>query len=771
MSVRCLTSLALLWLCVTGNVSAQAVGPSEFITHFDSIPNFAHVPTVISVKNGDWSDPQTWDTGALPRDEDIVLVRHSILYDMARARAHTIGIAPGAILAHAVDMSTHLAVGTLQVQPGGTYAIGTLEQPIQLPHPATVVIRNIPVCPTDDGACLFDPFQFGTGILAIDGTVTMHGSVKSPTFLRLATEPKAGDVTLTLASTPSGWNTGDKLILPDTRQLTLARDYLHGDANQLREKHWEELVIQSMAGSVVTLTTPLSFDHKGARDGKGVIRFLPHVGNLTRTISLFSEDPNGIQGHTLFTGRSVIDIRYANFTNLGRTTVHPLSNTVAHTDGTFTIGANQIARYALHMHHTIGPESEKTPENGRQFTLIGNAIDTAPKLGIAIHASHYGLVQDNIVYNAMGAAFVTEDGSESYNIFEHNFAVRSDGSGVGLATDTGRGFAHEGAGFWFRRTANMTIRNNVAANARHANFIVFLSKLPIRYPLFQGADPMAEGQYISSKEHNIVHPLAFSGNEGYASQRSGLELWRLSNIPYTSPYTITKTVLWHNRTAGMNFGYASNAVRVHDVVNLGDPEALSTVREHRLGVESLRFEPESRGFDVVLAPPSFLTLDTVEVQGYKVGADLTVEGRSDGGKALFIVDSVFSNATNIRVQPLAMNTYPLYAELRNVQYAVLAGYPLLTITMGNVISITPQHTLVYSHDGRDGDDFELFALDQAPDAIVMKTRGRVRGSPEEGLTNSQTWETYGIAIGGGMTPCLITRSDIIGFVCPISSTP
>ncbi len=49
----------------------------------------------------------------------------------------------------------------------------------------------------------------------------------------------------------------------------------------------------------------------------GQLRFLPHVGNLTRSITIDSVNPNGTRGHVLFTDRANVDIRYAHFENLG----------------------------------------------------------------------------------------------------------------------------------------------------------------------------------------------------------------------------------------------------------------------------------------------------------------------------------------------------------------------------------------------------------------------------------------------------------------------
>ena len=184
---------------------------------------------------------------------------------------------------------------------------------------------------------------------------------------------------------------------------------------------WEELTVSDISpdGRTVTLAVPLVYDHLGARDFNNVLEFLPHVGNLTRNVVVRSEDPNGTRGHMLSNHMADVDIRYALFKDLGRTTYLPLNTTT-----------NHIGRYPIHMHHVIGPMT--TPANGYQFTLVGNAVDggsveTQFKWGITVHGTHYGSIKDNVVYNYNGAAIATEDGSESFNEFDHNFVMRGIG--------------------------------------------------------------------------------------------------------------------------------------------------------------------------------------------------------------------------------------------------------------------------------------------------------------------------------------------------------
>src|SRR5207253_7367277 len=95
-----------------------------------------------------------------------------------------------------------------------------------------------------------DPTQLGTGVQGL-GRITMHGSVKTPTFLRLAREPIAGATTLVLERPVQGWRTGDRLVIPDTRQL---RGEQRGPN---RQSHDEQVQIASVSGDQVTLAAPL----------------------------------------------------------------------------------------------------------------------------------------------------------------------------------------------------------------------------------------------------------------------------------------------------------------------------------------------------------------------------------------------------------------------------------------------------------------------------------------------------------------------------------
>ena len=481
------------------------------------IPLLCPNPTVASVGAGAWSNRTTWSTGRVPAANDRVTVEagHTVIYDVASDAAIDCVEVHGR-LAFKTDVSTRLKVVTIMVLANGSLEIGTPGEPVAPAVTAEVVIADRPFDTS------IDPGQVGHGIVAL-GSVTLHGAVKTPTFSRVSREPLAGQTSLALEQPVAGWQAGDRIVIPDTRQLRsnqAGRDY---------QAQTEKLEIASISGTSVRLRTPLAYDHKGARDAAGALEFLPHVGNLTRNISVRSENPAGTRGHTIFLSRAEIDVRYVEFGELGRTRIGSLDNTTFDSEGRVTkIGTNQIGRYAVHFHHAFGATT--TPANGYQFTLVGNSIDGSSKWGITVHHSHYGLIQDNVVYNTRGAGVVTEDGSESYNLFDHNFSLRTAGS---RDAAPGNGYSSvlpnpggDGSAFWFRGPNN-TIRNNVAAAAAESGFglpVTALGVVPV--PRFKGADTSIAAESAALDTAHAIVP-EFANNEAYRSdpdrRRVGVE--------------------------------------------------------------------------------------------------------------------------------------------------------------------------------------------------------------------------------------------------------
>lgn len=731
----------MMWLllaCLFPSLALAQQGPVCLRTSHDRVPHFAQFPTNTTIANGAWSDLGIWSEHRLPAETDVVLVKHDLLYDREAGVAAVVGIDAGAFLKFSTVATTTLSVGVLLVLPGGTLEIGTAAQPVRPEVTATITIRDAPLGTTNDGAGIYDPEQWGAGLLVIDGTISLHGTARQPTFARLTAEVPPGATSLLLAAPVLGWQPGDRLILPDSRHVL--PPVLH--------THWEELTLSQAQGTALTLATPTAWVHPGARDAAGAPMDLrPHVANLTRNVVIRSEDPTGTRGHVAFLGASRVDIRYVGFRDLGRTTFHPLDSTTFNASGVVThVGANQVGRYMLHIHR-LRPPTAGVPT----FTLVGNAVDggSAPhtrKWGIAVHDSKSGLIAQNVVYNVAGAgvAFEEGDGKEDHNVLEHNIVVRVNGWGCSRADSCMPG--REGDGYWFRGTNNY-IRGNVAANVGLHGYTFF------------GGGPF----------------LQFQDNEYYGG-RNGLTMWHINGAgttkpKYDAPQSVVKNfTAWNVWEYGIGLGYPSINVTFDGLRAVGDPV--------HMGQAGWYFgDYQTRGF----------VIKNADIQGFRVGIHIPL--RNDG--LLTIEDAILANHTNIYVGSIGAPggigspMVPRETILRRVLFGRL---PLATpIKDGSVIR--PQRNItmalmphnsnssplladrvsIEDYNGTAGDSFRVFSPAQHPDFIVPQTGSRpsLIGVPVAGLTNTQAWEQYGLAMAGEIAPCVdtTTHPEIVGFTC------
>jgi hypothetical protein len=710
----------VLVLSLATIVSALAQAPEHFppvsgVAH--GIPRLCAAPSSASTRDGDWSNPSTWSNGRVPSSGDLVLITRgtAVTYDAVSDSPVSCIDVEGA-LRFSPRVNTRLTVGTLTVVATGRLEIGTQESPIADDVSAEIVIADQPIDTTRD------PEQFGGGLIGL-GTIRMHGSARRPTFVPLVAEPRAGQTRVLLDGRPSGWRPGDRLVLPDTRQLG------DGERGSRYQPRWEELTAAAVSNGTVTLAAPLAFDHAGAHRPDGTVEFLPHVGNLTRNVIVRSANPRGVRGHVLFVNRADVDIRYARFVDLGRTRPGVLDNTEFAADGTVRhVGTNPIGRYALHLHHVFGPAM---PAAGApQFTLIGNAIDGAAKWGLTIHNSHFGLVRDNVVYDARGAGIVAEDGSETMNVFEHNFVMRSEGSGEfaprsgygGAANDPGG----EGSGFWLRGPNNL-VRDNVAANVEVFGFDVAAGSLgTVRAPRGPGANTSEEGGYRSLDTTTAALP-EFSGNEAYGAMQTGVAIgWN---------GTLTNTRVWHTTRQGIA-AYPVDELTIDGAVVRGDPAILARDYENPAGIWLTNYAAKH------------VIIRRADIQGLRVGVfspfSLTAEtepGRGDG--TVTVEDSYFRAYVGVAIGTAYLRAgrpSPKKAIVSRSRFDALdvpaARYPPAAISMNyGMASGDPQPReplRVVDFNGHPGDSFRLF---------------------------------YSLGVSEAPAPCRATRQDVSGLVC------
>lgn len=590
---RCIPALGLLGVTL---LFLPKVAFAQIVTPNDRIPDFCGTPTITSARTGNWIDTGTWNLNRVPTTTDVVQIAagHTVTFNAAAlASVDCLGIHGRFVMDTTANRSIKAA--NYLVYSDGEFQAGTAASPVPSTVNIDIAIANKALDTTNDGNGVFDPSQYGTAFLSL-GKVTMHGAAKNPTFVRLASSPRAGNTTFALAQAVNGWQVGDQLVLPDSRQEPTE----DGDG-RLSYRQLEVRTLQSISADnqTITFSPALTFNHPCTtdEDSNGQPDFCPHVANLTRNVVVHSESRTGTRGHVMFTNRATIDVRYAAFEGLGRTTFNDLNSTTFDGNGNPTrIGTNQIGRYSLHLHHLMGPSPTVDPEY--QYRLVGNSVyensATTPeqKWGITLHNTHYGLVQNNVMYNIGGAGLVTEDGSESNNVIENNFVAKiTSNGGRDEHFDSTRGIAREGVGYWFRGPNNY-VRGNVAANMGEdtgdveASYgfkysMMFLGN--IRVPNSRGADTSVTGQY-TTRNGNGLPLLEFANNEMYG-QIQGLTIWWLCSVDTDAvagcgKSVLSDTVMWHvSRYA--YYGYPANNYEFNGLKVYGDASVLGSCCEFK----------------------------------------------------------------------------------------------------------------------------------------------------------------------------------------------
>ena len=735
---------------------AATCNVKECVTMHDVIPNFASQPTISSVQTGTWTNPSTWNLGRIPANNDIVSIdpNTTVTINDVGAVASIIGVQSSGTLRFQPDVQTGLSVVTLMVMPNGKLEVGTPLNPINAG--SSITFTNQPL------NFISDPRQFGGGLISVDGNVTFHGLAKTP-FQRLSVEPSAGNVNLTFTQPVSGWQVGDKVFLPDSMHFSHT-----GGAYTNRS---ETGFIASIApnGLSVTLAAPLKFNHPGARNGNDLLELLPHVGNLTRNILIQSEAPTGVRGHTLFTGRSTVDIYNTTFKNLGRTTLDPLDNTTFDASGNVLhMGTNHIGRYPLHIHHNYGPYPTSDPY---QFTLSGNVVDDDAvtnkfKWGITVHGSHYGLIDRNVVYNAAGWGIGTEDGSESFNLFRGNFVTKVQGKWSLSKTENGHGFWLRGPNNYLRDNVVSNISAQYIGDSIGYNFyFVYLGNVCI--PKFKGAD-MTQ---CTTMNGNAMPILEFSRNEVYGGgTATGIAYWWIGSqdvIPLPVSESILKdSTVWHTSLYGA-YGYPGTNVTFDGFTVRGRKGALTNSNEFGSGIWFSDYMQSN------------VKVKNADIQNMRTGvyAPFFVKG-------IFTVeDSYLRNAINVKVStigspgssPNGNNLPPKTTILRNNLYDQVSGNVGNGFLQQNILMdynlwfnsanlVKKDAVFVYSYNRVAGDDFQVFYKQQEPNFIVPQSSGNLAGSPVSGLTNAQNWATYNLAIAGEVAIGLGTLPNISGLV-------
>ena len=404
-----------------------------------------------------WSDPHTWRyVGAAPADGSQPAPLPSAGANVVISEGSTVvvdtvfttalhGVRADGTLRFDPHADTLLVADTILVNIDGVFQMGTdpgLPDPlsatghgerIDANHRARVIFADSgPIDVT------WDPLQFSRGLVS-HGDVSMFGT-QVTSFEQLGVAAKAKDKTLVLADVPTGWKAGDRLVLSgDT--ATNGKNTNHDEEVQI-----VSIGFNSQQQAVVTITDPKVANWGGLKYAHSVAT--GYLADVSRNATFESQNVTTVaqRGHIMFMHSDNVHVDSAGFYGLGRTdkrtliddpVVSPDPANPGHTttdvidsktgqrvmvpvvdaqgnpvvvDGVTQLqvartGLNPRGRYAVHFHRT-GIDEDADPA-----TITGSAVVDTPGWGIVNHSSNVD-ASGNVVFNAVGAAFVTEAGDE-----------------------------------------------------------------------------------------------------------------------------------------------------------------------------------------------------------------------------------------------------------------------------------------------------------------------------------------------------------------------
>lgn len=757
---------------------------SQIVTPTDTIPDFAANATIKSVQSGGWFSPTTWDLGRTPQAGDVVLVdsNHTVNFNgISNSNLAAVGVK--GTLRFSEYNNRSLKAGTFLVYREGKLEIGTSANPFPSAYTAELVIadRLLYTTSADPQTGKIDPSQYGTGLIVL-GDVEMHGEDKGKTWYSVSNEALANDTTITVESAPTGWKAGDKIVITDTRQIVL--EWMSYNASPApADLHIEEVEIASIAGNVITLTQPLQYDHLYGRDGDNVIIGTPHVANLSRNVVIRSENPEGTRGHVMFTERAKVNIANVEFVDLGRTTIDALDNTIME-NGTVThIGTNQVGRYSVHMHHLMGPVN--TTNTGYQHKIVGTSIHRGEKWGISYHNAHFGLFDNNVIYDIQGSSLMTEEGNERENEFTNNIAILSGtpfknvyqpryGGVFEIGRPLGfKDYGYEGSGFWYTGMDNIDT-GNVAANMAFAGIMYngrpsgFDWPAPL-VPNFRGAQIGQSSEWTQYAAGEGPSIRLSKDNEVYASAE-GLWVGFFTNVGKITDYKI-----WHISQEGL-YSRRLEQAEYERIYLYNDQSASNASWKNSFNSGITLYNPRYQdGYHI---------FKDFVVEGFVLGIDLASFklpiGHSLPRTTLF-EDGMLRNYVNVRDHTPTNGTK--FSTLRDIEFFTNAG-PLNSNFPGAPRNIAVKHEGSFSistllqesrlyienYNKQPGVDYEFFHKIQDPDYVMYEWTGTYANPndncPTVGMTNSECLAAHGKTTMGVIATCTDDSDALFdGFLC------
>jgi hypothetical protein len=474
--------------------------------------------TVYSVASGAWSDPEIWNTGAVPGEGDDVQIRacDTVLYDVPESPGFPTILVNGK-LTFSRDVDTTLDVGLLVVSDEVDYPFddacsGFHRDDPEGPHTSTLEVGTpsdpVPAGVTADiRLTAFDGQDpdCAPGIINAAGRMEFHGAPLERTWAKLAATASAGSDSVTLAAPVDDWRVGDRVIVTPHRE---AEGNPHNSFVENGDgPHTEERVITAVDGAQLTFDTPLDDDHQGGDEGARRVE----VGNLSRNVTVSSLNPDGIRGHTMYHHGSRGGISYAEFRGLGK--------------------ADTLGRYPVHFHLLT--------DTMRGASVIGASVWDSGNRWITIHGTEFMVVRDTVTYQSRGHGVFFENGAEVYNLVENHLGVQA------LMADPIEGQVleydpNDGGCYWSANARNFAIDNVYAECDGKDSFI---------FDYAPDDEPMPVSMLMPDGQRSTVNAAEVSGGLVRGLEVHGHHGWgpwvRGGNFPEDQPLYFEDTKVWN----------------------------------------------------------------------------------------------------------------------------------------------------------------------------------------------------------------------------------
>lgn len=569
--------------------------------------------TIRSARNGNWSDPQTWEPRRVPGKGDYVQVRagDSVIYDVASDEPIRM-IHVAGTLRFSREKSTRLCVGLIKIQPGTQASEDGFDCDPHMMMPAV----NAPDAPADSGATksLAPALEIGTLSQPIPANVTatirlvyfpgadketlpsiidcggrwdVHGAPMARTWVKLGAPAMAGEDAVTLAQDPCGWRVGDQVLLTGS--------YLDEFRPRQRPKIQSETrTIASIEGMRIKLDKPLAGDHIAA--GAEVTE----AADLSRNVIIESADagPRGVRGHTMYTHGATGGISYAEFRHLGK--------------------KNVLGKYPIHFHHVR--------DSMRGSAVLGASIWDSQNRFIAIHGTDYLLVRDCVGYGCIGHGFFLEDATEEYNILDRNLAVGAQ-RGKALHDQVLDFDDNEGAGFWWANGRNTFTRNIACENGTYG-YKFQIENMHGKPPIL----PVCQTNGTTSMTDVRTIPfLRFQDNEAHGD---GLYAFAFGDDPAGSvhsdihhPFIAKNLRVWQSHYAlrSNTWQFLMDGLTIyHAVYGVYHPDYADHVYRN-IYLNTVISEPINRGHDDESIQYGSFTYENLTLENCRIGRDPLIQ--------------------------------------------------------------------------------------------------------------------------------------------------